>query len=79
MRLHIEVDDDLVAEVDAIAGTRGRSGFVRAAIRDALAERRRWRAFDEAVGTVPSGGHEWDDDPARWVRSQRRADGRRAG
>jgi len=28
---------------------------------------------------LPDTGHDWDDDPAAWVRQQRRADPRRAG
>ena len=79
MRMHIELDDRLVAEVDEIAGARGRSAFVRAAVARALEEHRRWAQLERAAGAVPDEGHEWDTDPAAWVREQRRADPRRAG
>ena len=36
MRLHIHIDDALIARVDEISGPRARSEFVRTAIRAAL-------------------------------------------
>ncbi|HEY0237373.1 MAG TPA: type II toxin-antitoxin system VapB family antitoxin [Friedmanniella sp.] len=79
MRMHIELDDQLVAEVDDLAGPRGRSGFVRLAIERAVQQERRWRDLDAAAGATADTGHAWDADPAEWVRQQRRADVRRAG
>lgn len=79
MRMHIELDDDLVAQVDALSGPRGRSAFVRAAIEQAVQRERRWSAIESAAGAVADHGHDWDDDPAAWVRDQRRSDPRRAG
>ena len=79
MRMHIELDDDLVAQVDRLAGPRGRSGFVRAAVERAVAQEVRGAAIEAAAGAIDDYGHEWDDDPATWVRAQRRADVRRAG
>ena len=79
MRLHIELADRLVAEVDEIAGPRGRSAFVRDAIAQAVGQARRWEDIRAAAGTISDEGHEWDDDPAAWVRSQRFADDRRTG
>jgi metal-responsive CopG/Arc/MetJ family transcriptional regulator len=74
--MHIELADELVAELDRVAGRRGRSAFVRTAVQRALENERRWEAIESAAGTV-HGGHEWDADPARWVRDQRRGDARR--
>lgn len=79
MRMHIELDDDLVAQVDALSGPRGRSAFVRAAIERAVERERRWSLIESAAGTIADDGHDWDDDPAAWVRDQRRSDTRRAG
>ena len=79
MRMHIELDDDLVAQVDRLAGPRGRSGFVRAAVERAVAQEVRWAAIEAGAGAIDDEGHDWDEDPAAWVRSQRRADARRAG
>jgi len=77
--MHIELDDELVAQVDQLAGARGRSAFVRAAIRAAVRQATRWSQLESAAGSIPDHGHDWDADPAAWVRQQRHADVRRAG
>jgi Arc/MetJ family transcription regulator len=79
MRMHIELDDALVEQVDRIAGPRGRSGFVRTAVERAVRQEVRWSAIEAAAGAIDDEGHEWDVDPAVWVKEQRRADARRAG
>ena len=79
MRLHIVLDDDLVAELDARAGRGGRSRFVVEAVRRRLDDERRWDSLMAAAGSIEDGGHEWDDDPAAWVAAQRRTDARRVG
>lgn len=79
MRMHIEVNDDLVAKVDELAGSRNRSQFVRRAIELAVDREGRWRRLDAAAGSISAKGHEWDQDPAGWVRSQRRGDESRGG
>jgi predicted transcriptional regulator len=79
MRLHIELDDDIVARLDSAAGARGRSRFIREAIEWALEHRDRWGLIRSAVGSIDDRGHPWDKDPASWVRKQRRADRRRVG
>lgn len=79
MRMHIELDDDLVAQVDQLTGPRGRSTFVRVAIQRAVEQEQRWAALDSAAASIDDTGHGWDPDPAEWVRNQRQADERRAG
>jgi Arc/MetJ family transcription regulator len=79
MRLHIHLDDEVVAELDRRVGPRGRSGFIAAAVRSALDDDRRWELIESAMGSISDGGHEWDDDPAAWVRAQRFADEGRIG
>ena len=79
MRIHIALDDELVAELDQRAGTRRRSAFVAELIRRGLEDERRWDDIESALGSVPDSGHEWDDDPAMWVRRQRQGDQRRSG
>lgn len=79
MRMHIELDDELVAKVDELSGPRGRSGFVRAAVVQAVVQAMRWTEIEAAAGSIADAGHDWDDDPAAWVRAQRHSDPRRAG
>lgn len=79
MRLHIEIEDALVAEVDRVAGPRRRSQFVRAAVVDAVERRRRWELIRSARGVIGDQGHEWDADPGAWVTAQRHGDPRFTG
>jgi Arc/MetJ family transcription regulator len=79
MRLHISLDDELVAELDRRVGPRERSAFITAAVRRALIDQRNWEAIETALGAVADHGHDWDDDPAAWVRAQRATDVRRVG
>lgn len=79
MRLHIALDDNLVAELDRRAGARRRSAFIAALIERGLEDERRWEEIEAALGSLPDTGHGWDDDPAAWVRQQRRGDRRRSG
>ena len=79
MRLHIQLDDDLVADLDRRAGPRRRSAFIAALVWRGLDDERRWDEIETSLGAIVDSGHDWDDDPAAWVRSQRRGDTRRAG
>lgn len=77
MRLHISLADWLVEELDRRVGRRRRSAFIAEMIRRALDDERRWEEIEAALGTIPDHGHEWDKDPAAWVRAQRTGDIRR--
>lgn len=79
MRLHISLDDDLVARLDRRAGRRGRSALIEAFVRRGIEDAERWDDIEAALGSIEDTGHEWDEDPAAWVRLQRSADGRRTG
>ena len=79
MRLHIALPDAMVAELDRRAGARRRSAFIGELIRRGLDDERRWDEIEAALGVIDDRGHEWDDDPAEWVRRQRRGDDRRSG
>ena len=79
MRMHIDLDDTLIAEVDEIAGPRQRSAFVRDAVRAAVDQRKRCRLIEGAAGSIADTGHDWDADPAAWVRDQRFGDTTRVG
>jgi metal-responsive CopG/Arc/MetJ family transcriptional regulator len=79
MRLHISLDDDLVAQLDERVGRRRRSTFIGETLRRALEDERRWEDIEAGLGTLSDSGHEWDADPAGWVRAQRRNDPARVG
>ena len=79
MRMHVELDDAIVSDIDAIAGLRRRSAFVREAIIRAVESHRRAKHLRAAAGMLHDGEHEWDDDPAGWVSRQRMGDPRRVG
>jgi Arc/MetJ-type ribon-helix-helix transcriptional regulator len=79
MRVHITIEDELVEELDRRVGRGRRSTFIAALVRRALDDERRWDEIESALGSLPDEGHEWDEDPAAWVRAQRETDTRRVG
>jgi Arc/MetJ-type ribon-helix-helix transcriptional regulator len=79
MRLRITLSDELVRELDRRVGAGRRSSFIAGAVRRALDEEVRWELIESSLGSVGERGHEWDDDPASWVRGQRRAAEGRVG
>jgi metal-responsive CopG/Arc/MetJ family transcriptional regulator len=79
MRLHITLADDLVHQLDSRVGSRRRSAFIADAVRRALDDERRWELLESTFGAIEDTGHEWDDDPAKWVHEQRHADVGRVG
>ncbi len=79
MRMHIELEDELVTAIDEVAGPRGRSRFIREALEEALRLRRQRDLLRSVRGSIDDAGGDWGGDPARWVRDQRRSDDRRVG
>lgn len=79
MRIHIALDEQLVADLDRRAGVRKRSAYVAELIRRGLEDERRADEIDAALGSLADSGHDWDEDPAAWVRLQRQGDKRRSG
>jgi hypothetical protein len=79
MRVHITLDEADVRRLDARVGARRRSHFIAEAVRRALDDQHRWELIESALDALPDEGHEWDADPAAWVRAQRHADHRRVG
>lgn len=79
MRLHISIDDELVAVLDKRVGKRRRSAFIAQTLREALDDESRWDLIVSALGAIEDSGHEWDEDPAAWVRAQRQGDPSRVG
>jgi metal-responsive CopG/Arc/MetJ family transcriptional regulator len=79
MRLHITLDDDLVETLDRHVGRRRRSAFISEMVRKALEDERRWEDIEAGLGALAEREHEWDADPAGWVRAQRQVDPSRVG
>ena len=79
MRIQMELDDEWVAELDRQAGSRGRSAYAAELVKRGLEDERRWYDIEAGLCSLPDSGHEWDDDPATWVRRQRRVDERYSG
>ncbi len=79
MRLHITLDDEIVRDLDRRVGRRRRSAFIASAVRRALDDERRWNDIEAALAGVRDVEHDWDADPAEWVRAQRGGDARRVG
>ena len=65
--------------MDRRVGPRRRSAFIADLIRREIDNDKRWEDITSALGALADTGHEWDDDPAAWVREQRRGDARRSG
>lgn len=79
MRLHISLEEDLVKQLDRRVGARRRSSFIAEAVQQALEDERRRELIESSLGAISASGHGWDDDPAAWVRRQRRLDAGRVG
>jgi len=73
------LDPRLVAQLDRRLGRRKRSAFIAETVRRALEDERRWDDVLTALGKLADAGHDWDANPATWVRHQRRTDARRVG
>jgi metal-responsive CopG/Arc/MetJ family transcriptional regulator len=79
MRVHITLDDELVDRLDRRVGRRRRSAFISATVRMALDDERRWEDIEAGFGALTEREHDWDADPAGWVRAQRSGDLARVG
>ncbi len=79
MRLHITLEDDLVAQLDRRVGRRRRSAFISHTVRSALEDEQRWEEIEAGLGALADVEHAWDADAAGWVREQRQQDATRVG
>jgi metal-responsive CopG/Arc/MetJ family transcriptional regulator len=79
MRLHISLEDGLVAQLDRRVGRRRRSAFISETLRRALDDEARWDDVENGIAALAERDHEWDADSARWVHDQRTGDGARVG
>lgn len=77
MPINLSLPPDLVAQVDALAGPRGRSTFVEAAIRKAVKRERLRVAWDSAAGALSAEEYPFwrtSEDVVSWVRERRSED-----
>jgi len=77
MRAHMILPEDLLEEVDRVAGKRKRSRFVESAIREKLSREALATALRESAGAIDLEAYpEWEtpEDVSAWVRASRRED-----
>jgi metal-responsive CopG/Arc/MetJ family transcriptional regulator len=71
-RTHIVIAQQLVAEIDAIVGKRGRSAFLTQAAERELMRLRQIRALESAAGSWKDKDHpELKQGVAKWVKTLR--------
>ena len=79
-RAHIVIPEDLAAEIDEVAGKRGRSQFLIESARREIGRRRMIRAISQAAGAWKDGDHpELRRGADRHVARLRREAERRVG
>jgi Arc/MetJ family transcription regulator len=80
MRTHVTLPEDLVAEVDKLAGKRKRSQFIEEAVRTKVQREKLGRALQEGAGILNPEDHPYwrtPEDTSRWVRESRERDNER--
>jgi hypothetical protein len=80
MRAHIVVPEELLSEVDAVAGKRKRSRFVEDAIREKLSRAKLSAALRQSAGVLADSDYpEWEspEQVSAWVREARSGDNER--
>ena len=74
MRAHVVLPEELVDEVDSIAGKRGRSKFIEEAVRQKLLLARQQAAMKRTAGALADYDFpDWSspEKTSEWVRKQR--------
>ncbi len=77
LRTHIVISEELICEVDRVAGKRKRSRFVEEAIREKLARASLSTALDQTAGILsPAQYPEWNtpEQVSAWVHEGRQED-----
>jgi Arc/MetJ-type ribon-helix-helix transcriptional regulator len=73
-RAHIVLPDDLLADIDALVGPRGRSAFLTEVIRDAVNRRRLLKFLNSDEPILKEDYPEFRDGAEAWVRKMRDQD-----
>ena len=74
-REHVVLPQELMDEIDAPVGARGRSRFIQETLESEMRRRRRVAAFQRVVGSIADGEiPEWEtpESTSEWIRSLRR-------
>jgi metal-responsive CopG/Arc/MetJ family transcriptional regulator len=76
-RTNVTLPEDLLRQVDELAGPRGRSAFVAEAVKAKVKRESLRKALDDLRGiTIGTPSHMTPDEAYRWVRSMREDDDR---
>jgi hypothetical protein len=72
VRTNVTLPSEVLSEIDALAGPRGRSAYVAEAVLTRVKRDRMRRVFDETYGAAV-GRSQWNDadEAYRWVRTLR--------
>lgn len=75
-RTHVVLTDELIDEIDRVAGRRGRSRFLEDAAREKLRRLELETALAKTSGLITRNHEDWRDrkSVARWVRRTRRTE-----
>ena len=77
MRTHVVLPEELVKEVDRLAGPRRRSEFIEAAVREQIRRQKQSEALRSTASILNPHDHpEWrtPEDVSRWVHESRMRD-----
>ena len=80
VRAHVLLPEDVLQEVDMVAGKRKRSRFVEEAVREKLSRVARALALEETAGAIDLADYpEWEtgEKISAWVKASRREDDQR--
>ena len=70
-RAHVLLPEDLVREIDAIVGSRGRSAFLVETARNEIRRRRLLKVLESDEPAWKEANRAADSDSASWVRNLR--------
>jgi metal-responsive CopG/Arc/MetJ family transcriptional regulator len=74
-RTNVTIPEELLAQVDELAGPRGRSQFVADAVAAKVKRERLRKALDAARGSLKgTSSYMGPDEAYRWIRSMREED-----
>ena len=77
MRAHVVLPEEMIEEIDRVAGKRGRSRFIEEAVADKLRRARLLKALHETAGMLNAEDYpEWStpEKVSQWVHDNRRRD-----